>query len=93
MNKALFELEHLTVEADGLASMAMALHEAFDVGKNAPEAYFDAVRYYACLLYDFRDKLNEAVKNVWRANNTQDNFFLNRRHKGMESEDAFLVDI
>ncbi|MEM0531384.1 hypothetical protein WGC32_13745 [Zongyangia sp. HA2173] len=75
MNKALFELEHLTVEADGLASMAMALHEAFAVGRNAPETYFDAVRYYACLLCDFRDKLNEAVKSVWRANNTQDNFF------------------
>lgn len=57
MNKALFELEHLTVEADGLASMAMALHEAFAVGRNAPETYFDAVRYLCVSLCDFMGQI------------------------------------
>ena len=64
MNDAIFKLEDLTVKADGLASMAMALREAFFVGESAPETYFDAVHHYATLMCEFRGELNEAVNDL-----------------------------
>ena len=64
MNDALFELENLTVRAEGLASMAMALREAFFVGENAPETYNNAIDLFAVLMYEFAKELNKNVVDL-----------------------------